>query len=194
MTRLIICATAIISLGILYPISIIYAHEQSHDQKEEAAPGADHDPGHSGDDGPDLRELSKELKAALSKEMVDLEKNMTSLVGEIASGNWDAIAGIAEKISESYVMKQALTKEQMDELHHKLSEGFQQMDLQFHQYAKMLAHVAKEGSNDLVTFYFYKLAEGCMKCHSEYAKERFPNFMKKDDPTKHEHGHEHPAE
>ena len=52
------------------------------------------------------------------------------------------------------------------------------MDRDFHSYAGKLAHAAHKQDGELVNFYFYKLHSQCMKCHSKYASERFPNFQK----------------
>ena len=132
-------------------------------------------------------DLSDGLKAILSKEMTAIEEGMKGLVHEIAHGNWDNIEKIAKMMEESYIMKQKLSRQQIEELHHKLPPGFLELDAQFHESAGMLAHVAKERHNDLVTFYFYKLTESCMKCHAKYAKNRFPGFSgtKKQGHNKH---------
>jgi hypothetical protein len=120
--------------------------------------------------------LSDDLKAILSEEMTAIEKGMTGLVHEIAHGNWGAIEKTATMMEQSYIMKQKLSKHQLEELHHKLPHGFVELDQEFHKTAGMLAHVAKERHSDLVAFYFYKLTESCMKCHAKYAKNKFPGF------------------
>jgi hypothetical protein len=92
--------------------------------------------------------LSAEVRVVLLEEMVSLEKAMKGLVSFIAAGDWDKIAETANNMQSSYIMKQKLTGEQVEELH-----------------------------NELVAFYFYKLNESCIECHSTYALERFPGFI-----------------
>jgi len=123
--------------------------------------------------------LSEDLKAVLLEEMRAIEKGMTKLVHEISHGNWSNIEKIGKTIEESYIVKQKLSKQQMEELHRKLPVGFQRLDGKFHKLAGALARSAKERNIDLVVFYFYRLNESCARCHSKYAKSRFPGFTEK---------------
>jgi hypothetical protein len=121
--------------------------------------------------------LSAEVRVVLLEEMVSLEKAMKGLVSFIAAGDWDKIAETANNMQSSYIMKQKLTGEQVEELHNKLPKGFKSLDRQFHKRAGMLVRVAEQKDGELVAFYFYKLNESCIECHSTYALERFPGFI-----------------
>ncbi len=131
--------------------------------------------------------LSSELKHILSMEMNAIQKGMIELVPAIASGNWQKIEEIGEKIRDSYIMKQRLSKDQIEELHHSLPPMFQELDHSFHKAAGMLAHTAKMKNTELVSFYFYKLNDACTKCHSKYATRRFPSFIDKSGHDEHHH-------
>lgn len=120
--------------------------------------------------------LSKGVTALLRKEMIAIQGGVTELVPAIASGNWHKIAEIGKKIEASYIMKQQLTREQAEELHRKLPESFRELDREFHQHAGMLVKASEHRNAELANFYFFKLNEGCIKCHSKYAKHRFSNF------------------
>lgn len=123
-------------------------------------------------------ELSPELQQVLGKEMRAVQKGMMGLTPAIAKGEWHLISEIGVKIRDSYIMKQELSKGQKEELHRGLPEAFIEMDQAFHQTAGMMADAAEARNMGLVNFYFYKLNEGCVSCHSKYATERFPGFAK----------------
>lgn len=120
--------------------------------------------------------LSSDLKEVLNQEMNGIEKGMMAIIPAIAAGNWEAIANLAQKIKDSFILKQKLTEDQMKELHHSLPNGFIEMDQRFHSTAEKLAHVAHQSDGELVNFFFYKLHSQCMNCHSKYATERFSNL------------------
>jgi hypothetical protein len=137
---------------------------------------------HAGDEGlheekhfpaTPLEQLSPGLRQLLSREMVALQGGMQSLIPAIISGEWEEIAGLGEKIHDSYILKQKLTQSQVDELHHSLPPSFREMDQQFHHYAAMLAHAADNRNTELVTFYFYRMADTCLACHKKFATHRF---------------------
>ena len=131
--------------------------------------------------------LSPELRQLLVAEMVAVQDGMMSLIPAISSGNWQAIVEIGRKLHDSYIMKQKLSKSQIEELHHSLPAGFQELDHSFHHSAGMLAHAADEKNADVVNFYFFKLNEACVSCHSKFAAHRFPGFMRNGDHEEHHH-------
>lgn len=128
--------------------------------------------------------LSIELRNLLSEEMRQLQSGMTEIIPLYISGQWDAIAPIASKMEKSYVLKQALTEDQVHELHAKLPPGFVELDQEFHYLSGMLEHAAKMAKPELIGFYYSKMGETCVSCHRQYAKEKFPQFATvKDDHT-----------
>ncbi len=132
--------------------------------------------------------IPAEIKPILTKEMLAIEKGMQELVSSIAKGEWDKTASIGKQIQASYILKQSLTAEQKQQLHHNLPEQFIRQDRAFHKYAGMLAHAAKAKNKDVINFYFYKMNESCNQCHSRYAQERFPGFVDpKEKHTEHKH-------
>lgn len=100
--------------------------------------------------------IPADIKPLLTQEMLAVEKGMQELLSSIAKGDWDKIAGIAKQIEASYIMKQSLTAEQMQQLHHSLPEQFIRQDRAFHGYAGMLAHAAKAKIKILLIFIFIK--------------------------------------
>lgn len=118
----------------------------------------------------------EDIKSLLKQEMLAVEKGMQELVSTIAVGDWQKTAKIGKQIQASYIMKQSLTTEQMKYLHHSLPGQFIKLDHRFHDFAGMLAHAAEVKNADVVNFYFYKMSDSCVQCHSRYAKERFSGF------------------
>lgn len=132
-------------------------------------------------------QLSPKLRQILTQEMQSVLGGMMALVPAISSGDWHEVAEIGKKIQDSYIMKQELSEAQLEELHHSLPFGFKDLDHSFHHAAGMLAHAAKQGNAEIVHFYFYKLNETCVKCHSRYATHRFPSFATKEEQKGHSH-------
>jgi hypothetical protein len=129
--------------------------------------------------------LSPALKQLLLQEMQAVEQGMMSLIPAIASGNWEAIALVGKQIKDSYIIKQNLTDAQIRELHHAVPPAFLKLDQSFHKAAGMLAHAAEMKNADVVNFYFYKLNDACVQCHSQFASDKFPGLMMPQGSTGH---------
>ena len=112
------------------------------------------------------------------EEMAALQGAMLELVPAIVAGDAESIARIAERMRAGYVLAQNLTAAQRDEIERELPEPFLELDGEFHELAGGLAAAAHERSTPLVSFYFYKLTESCVGCHSRYAAHRFPGYAK----------------
>ena len=121
--------------------------------------------------------LSPELRTLLSKEMRALQEGMRTIISAYISGDLEKIVQVAHKMKNSYILKQSITPDQKHELMTKLPKAFLQRDQKFHEYAGMLAHVAEEKHLELVGFYYSKLTESCVSCHSDYAGHQFPDFL-----------------
>ena len=118
--------------------------------------------------------LSPALRKLLSSEMQALQSGMMSIIPAYVSGDWGEVAHIAGQMKNSYILKQNLTDEQMHELHTTLPVDFVSQDQKFHYYSGMLEHAAKNRKAELVGFYYSRLAEACVSCHTQYAGHKFP--------------------
>lgn len=123
--------------------------------------------------------LPRELEELLLIEMSSLEKSLSQLMPEVVSGNWENIQRIGQKMHDSYILKQSLSKDQIQQLHQSLPKGFKRLDHQLHHSAGMMAHAAEKQNMELVNFYLYKVTETCVSCHSQYATDRFPQLKQK---------------
>ena len=130
-------------------------------------------------------ELSVELSALLSEEMLAIEDGIGVLMTAMAAGDWPLVADTGEKIEKSYILAQRLTAEQIEELARVLPARFKALDSAFHGSAGKLSKAARGRDVELAVFHSYKLMEACVECHGTYARERFPGFGEE------ETGHEH---
>ena len=134
-----------------------------------------------------IKSLSPELRTLLSKEMQALEEGMKSILPAYISGDFVEVANIANKMKNSYILKKSLTQAQKHELMTKLPKSFLRSDQKFHEYAGMLNHVAEKENLELIGFYYSKLSESCVSCHSEHASHRFPGLKAKSSKEDHHH-------
>jgi hypothetical protein len=135
----------------------------------------------------EVESLSPELRTLLKQEMLAIQEGMKNMVPAFVSGDLKDVSEIAGKIKKSFILKQKISDAQKHELHKKLSKDFIRKDQKFHKYAGMLEHVSKENHTELVSFYYSKLLESCIGCHSEHASHRFPMLSTK--PPQNDHHH-----
>jgi hypothetical protein len=133
--------------------------------------------------------LSTPLREALAQEMVALQNGMMSIIPAFASGDWALVAETGKQMEQSYIMKQALSAEQLDELHHVLPPQFLELDAQFHYLAGMLSHAADNRKPELAAFYFSRMLETCTACHARFATEKFPALAVPEEGLARDHRH-----
>lgn len=134
-----------------------------------------------------VESLSAPLREALSAEMVALQGGMMAVIPAVVAGHWEEVARIGARMRDSYIMKQALTDAQLQELHDALPASFLELDARFHYFAGMLSHVAEARKPELVGYYLGAMTETCVACHSRHARAKFPALADTDAPR--DHGH-----
>lgn len=122
--------------------------------------------------------LSEDIQKLLTEEMKAIQKGMQEIIPALVSGNWKALQSTGNKIHDSYIMKKALTSEQKHELHAKLPTSFKTLDHDLHHTAGQLAKAAMSHDAQLVSFYYYKMTESCVACHTSFASSRFPELKR----------------
>lgn len=105
-----------------------------------------------------------------------MEDGMTAMVPAYVRGDFNDIAEIAQMIRDSYIQRQEMTPEQMQELKQKLPQAFTEKDKQFHRFAGLLLESAELRNMESVSYYHSRLLEACVGCHREYALHRFPSL------------------
>jgi cytochrome c556 len=130
--------------------------------------------------------LSPKLRAALLAEMAGLKAGVAELSVSLANGEWDKTAERATRIRDSYIMKQKLSRAELEQLERSLPADFVAMDQRFHRHAEGLAQAAHRQDHELAVFYFSKMLEGCGSCHASYAAHTFPGY-RRTQPAPHTH-------
>ena len=161
-----IVAFALITLTLLASMEAHAAEKNSHDKGNV---------GHATTPKAELT-LPPEIKDLLLREMRALYGGVATLAPALIVGEWEKVATTAKKIQGSYIMKQELTDARRKELQKTMPPLFVEYDKTFHGYAGMLAHAAEEKNSEVANFYLSKMTETCIKCHSRFAKERFPGL------------------
>ncbi|MCF6193788.1 MAG: hypothetical protein L3J46_05595 [Kangiellaceae bacterium] len=160
-------------LLIVYATSCIGEESNQHHMPQESKTG--------------IQNLSPKLQTLCKLEMQELVKGMSEINYAYISGDWELISKIAKNMENSYVLRKGLTKHQMHELHTQLPQGFLKLDEQFHYYSGMLSHASSMGKTELIGFYYSKMSESCVSCHSQYANRKFPLFKSKLKEKEHSH-------
>jgi hypothetical protein len=134
-----------------------------------------------------VENLSPGLRGLLQQEMQALSVAMNRILIANTAGDNKKIAELATQIKDSFILRKSLSQSQMHELHTLLPTDFLKQDEAFHYNAGMLAHVAKNGKNELVGFYYTRLFEACAGCHQDHARHKFTNFSQAAENNRHEH-------
>lgn len=134
---------------------------------------------------PELQ-LSAETRTLLQAEMREIASGVQVLTTALSTADWKTLQSTATSIRDSYIFARQLSAEQRKELLYKLPNGFRVLDRDFHRRADRLAAAAEVRDGDLATFYFYRLMDSCVACHSQYVGGRFPGFNVVD-PEEHQH-------
>lgn len=153
-------ATGIVIAAVIAALSLVQAQDQVAPQTANAP----------------VLPLSAKHRAALIAEMLGVKAGVAELSGSIAMGEWKATAQQAERIRDSYIMKQKLTSAELEELEHALPADFIDKDSEFHHHADGLAQAAAAHNYELEVFYYSKMMDGCGGCHTRYATHVFKGF------------------
>ena len=127
-----------------------------------------------------------ELRQLLQQEMRSLEDAVATLGQVLAKGDWKTLADTAGQVHDSFIFQQKLTDADRKRLHQSLPPGFIQQDKRFHERAKKLQRAAQMQDTELGLFYYSKMLESCVACHSQYAIHRFPS-LSVEPPGGHKH-------
>lgn len=87
--------------------------------------------------------LPPKLRGALMAEMSGVREGVSEIAAALASGEWERVAGRADRIRDSYLLKQKLTRVELDTLEQSLPRDFLERDASFHAHADGLAHAGR---------------------------------------------------
>lgn len=139
--------------------------------------------------------LTPKLRGLLVEEMKSVKQATGQILDALVVGDHALVADMGNRIHESFILKQKLTKQDEKDLVAAVPPEFLKMDADFHTAAKKLAVAAEAKDYELQRFYFGRLVESCQACHSQYVTDRFPAFGNKqpakDAHAAEEHAHAH---
>lgn len=121
-------------------------------------------------------ELFPELLTLLTAEMQELTTGVQRVALVLATADWPSIQDTSRKMQASYNMEKNLTLAQAEELAHALPAHLKQLDAEFHHRAARLGAAAAAHNSELAAFHYSHLVESCARCHTAYARARFPGF------------------
>jgi len=125
---------------------------------------------------PETLQLPENLAAVLRMEMIEISNNMGPLLDHLARGNSAEAARIADKIQNSFILKQQLSSDELKELVSLLPTDFVTLDRSFHGTAGKLASAVRKNDFTSAAALYSKMAVACVACHGEYATNRFPGL------------------
>ncbi len=128
---------------------------------------------------PQKLKLPEHLLTVLRKEMQLIEAGMGELLAHLARGNAEEAQKTAEKIQHSFILKQSLSKAELKQLVSLLPKEFIQMDRTFHGNAGKVAEAVRQGDFNGAAVLYSDMAQSCVRCHTQFAAERFPALVKK---------------
>jgi hypothetical protein len=123
-------------------------------------------------------ELPERFLNILRQEMIQLNGGMGALLSYMIRGQGQEAAEIATTIHNSFILKQELTEEELNQLVSLLPERFIQLDRGFHQLADEIATTLKNEDFEKSSQIYGQMVEACLNCHSQFATERFPSLRK----------------
>jgi cytochrome c556 len=122
--------------------------------------------------------LTPKLRELLRKEMLSVEEASQQILSALIAGDDARVADLAQNIHDSFILKQAMTPQDKQDLIAAVPEDFVMRDRGFHQLSAGLAQVAREGDRDAQRAEFGRMIEACTSCHARYATDRFPMLAK----------------
>lgn len=143
--------------------------ETAHDHgtgKDESAPR------------PEKLELPDSLLSVLRAEMQQVEAAMGILLSQLAQAQAAPAAATARNIENTFILKQELSAEALQQLLSLLPESFLAMDRNFHGNAAKLATAAEQRDFSGAIELYNQMSQACINCHQQYATKRFPEFRK----------------
>lgn len=117
-----------------------------------------------------------ELRSLLQQEMQALQQALGTISQALPEGDWQSVTDTAKQMHDSFIFQQQLTTQDRQTLHRLLPEGFIRQDRAFHQLAGKLHQAAGQQDAELSLFYYSKVMESCVTCHSQFATHRFPSL------------------
>jgi hypothetical protein len=118
--------------------------------------------------------LTPKLRDALRQEMASVLLASQDIVGALAIGDHAAVAEQAQQIHDSFILEQALTEQDRQDLEAAMPAAFVELDRGFHEISAALAGAARAQDVEQELGAFARMTEACVVCHGRFAANRFP--------------------
>lgn len=121
--------------------------------------------------------LTPKLQDLLRKEMLSVNEASQEILAAMVTGDDERVATLAQKIHDSFILRQSMTPEDKADLMAAVPADFVRMDRGFHKISAELAQAARAKDRQLQQKHFGRMIDACVACHSTYATDRFPEFV-----------------
>ena len=121
-------------------------------------------------------DLTPKLRQLLRQEMQAVLGASREILDALVIGDHAVVADRARQIHDSFILEQALTEQDRQDLMAAVPPEFVQLDGSFHELAARLAEAARAEDHTLQARTFGEMVESCVACHSRFATDIFPSF------------------
>ena len=123
--------------------------------------------------------LTPKLLDTLREEMRLVLEASAEILAALVAGDHAAVAARAQAIDDSFILEQALTAQDREDLEAALPPAFLELDGAFHRTAAELAAAAWAGNAGREATLFGRMVEACADCHGRFVADRFPGLASK---------------
>ncbi|MBZ0123332.1 MAG: cytochrome c [Roseovarius sp.] len=124
--------------------------------------------------GPVSPDLTPKLRDLLRKEMLSIEQASKDILSALIAGDDARVANLAQQIHDSFILQQAMTPQDKQDLMAAVPEDFVAQDRAFHSLSADLAQAGRDRDREAQHVEFGRMIEACTACHARYATDRFP--------------------
>ncbi len=117
--------------------------------------------------------LTPKLQDLLRKEMLSVNEASQEILAAMVMGDDERVATLAQRIHDSFILRQSMTPEDKADLMAAVPEDFVEMDRGFHEISAELAQAARAKDRPLQQEHFGRMIDACVACHTRYATNRF---------------------
>lgn len=120
--------------------------------------------------------LTPKLLASLREEMQLVLGASQDILAALVTGDHATVADGAQKITRSFILEQALTKQDLEDLEAAVPPAFLELDQAFHRTSAELAASAERRDASKAAALFGQMVQDCTMCHVRFAGDRFPGL------------------
>ncbi len=124
-------------------------------------------------------QLTDKLSRLLQQEMRSIQGAMASIHVALVTGEHEKVATTAQQVHDSFILAQALTEQDREDLMAAVPQGFLKLDKDFHKLAERLVNAAEDQDTQQQFTLYSEMTQSCIACHSQYVADRFGGLVTK---------------